>query len=204
MGLEFLAGLGLAAAGTGLSVAGAQQSQSAMNDKAKAELINQQGYSQRSKAAFDNSVTQATPDVAKKNIDTGAASSLANYINLQQQPTGSQGSSYTDPVTQAKTSATIGQSNQARSALQGYSTWAMDDYLKNLAVKQQQSIIGQEAGLSAGVLPLELQQASQAGAGLQAGGSALSSLGSLAGLYGVYGGLNKTPKNLPSYDPAIA
>lgn len=202
--VPLLLGVAASAAGTGLSMAASAEDQAAMNKAADASLAQQQGYADKAKSAFQESLSQSTPDVAKQTINDQTATSLAQYAMQQQQPTGFMSASQQTPMDQAQSQAVIGQGNMARAAMQGYPAWSTQQYLKNLGANQLLGNLGAESSFAAGALPLQMQQASQVGAPLALAGSGLGALGSLAGLYGVYSGLNRGSTNQFGYVNANA
>lgn len=196
MGLELLAGLGLAVAGTGLEVAGAQQSQRAMNHTVEDELNVQAGLGRQAQQAYQNSAAQSTVEQAQGQQQKGQQQAAQLYQQLQSVPLQQQSSIGTgDPVTQARTSEYIGQQNKAGSALQGYSQYGLSQSLKDLLAQEQLKNIGAQSGIYQAALPLQLQQAGQAGAPFQAIGQGLGALGSLGALYGIYNQMNPSVPN---------
>src|SRR5271169_6672287 len=80
--LPFIA-LGATAAGTGLSIAGNEESQSAMN-AARANEVNQQAALQKqSNAIFQNSLAQSTPQTAQQQMQQGQAARTNAWQTLQ-------------------------------------------------------------------------------------------------------------------------
>ncbi len=199
--------LGASAAGTGLSIAGNEASQSAMN-AARANEVNQQAALQKqSNAIFANSLAQSTPKTAQQQMQQGQAARTNAWQGLQDATTpvasalptatGSTAGSSPGGGTSTGSSATPigGATRRAASAGNSWNTllanaaaregsygdWQNQQAIKNANAAQQLGVVNNFSQGDAALLPTELQVASQAGDSLSGWGNIVSSLGSLAG-----------------------
>lgn len=207
-----LAALALSAAGTGTSIYAQGQANKRSEDAAQAELVRQKGFQKGATNAFQQSLAQGTPEVAQKQIDEGALKAQQQYAALAQIPLSVAPTEKTNDevVQQGAQSGQLAQQALSRAKLQGYSTWDLDQWIKNLRAMQQQNMYSSFARGSEQVLPLELQQAQRSMDRTKALGQGLSMAGSLAGLYGamaapslgqtagMYRGI-QSPANNPGY-----
>lgn len=199
MGVGFLVGLGLAAAGTGLEVAGAKRAQSAENSAVAQELLRQRGYQQQASNVFGQSGGQSTSEQAQKQISDSSQASVGGYQQLQASPLNAQSPSIAaqDPITQARTQALIQQANQAQGKVGGYQQWQTNQQVKNLLAANQLGIIGSNSAASARINPYEVQQAGHAGDTLSGIGKLLGLAGSAVGAGGgLWSGLATTGAGL--------
>jgi hypothetical protein len=161
-----------------------------MNAAAAAELERQQGYQKRASSTFQESLGQSTPEAAQRQIGQGSEQALREYQTLANAPLSVSAASQNVAPTQNSTVDTARNQQYDKmmgglnAANQGYGNYTLQQYLKNLQAGSQLGIIGSEAQASSGVLPLELQDASQSWSGLQGIGSLLQAAGGLMGLYG--------------------
>lgn len=187
MGLALpLIGLAVGAAGTGLQIAGNEETQGAENKAVQDELNTQQQFASKGKGIFQQSVAQSGSDVANQQIQQGTGSQLAKYAMAQGQPTGVPSSVSSDPITQAASDAVVGQQNQAQAVESGLGDYGFQQGIKNQGVNRALNINAADARAWQSTLGPTLQQASQAGAPLGLAGSGLGMLGQLAGLYSIY------------------
>src|SRR5882724_935132 len=180
MCLEALA-VGLTLAGTAASAKAASDTGAAENSAANAELQRQAQFQQQGKQLFNQSLGQSTPQVAKQQLQQGTNQALQQYQNIQSIP-------LTNQPTTAEQTTRNQLFNQSAAPLQGYNNFSMQQAIQNLLAQQNLGVVSGNAQASAGVLPLELQQAAQSQQGLAGLGSLLSSAGGLAGIYGAYNG----------------
>lgn len=166
-------------AGTGLSIAGQEESKSAMNDAAQAELTRQQGYGKKGQGVFQESLAKSTPGAARQQMQQGQQQALNEYAKVQDVPSSVMPSGSADPTADKVVQARTGMSNQASAGMQGYNAFDVAQLIKDLQARTQLGQIGSFAGASEGVLPLEMQQASQKGSTLSGVGGILNSLGGL-------------------------
>lgn len=174
-------------------MAASSSEQSAANQAAENELSLQNQYAKQGKSAFEQSLSQSTPEAVQGQMKQGQQQALQNYAQLEGSGNlpGSSFSASQDP-SQAQSQATenaivgqrVGQSNQAGAALEGYTASDVAQWLKDLQAKTQLGQIGTFAQESEGTLPLQLQQALSSQSTLGGIGSLLSSVGGLASLYG--------------------
>jgi hypothetical protein len=182
--------------GTGLSIAGNAEDQSAMNS-ARANEVNQQAQLQKqANAAFQNSLAQSTPNTAQQQMQQGAAARTNAWANLQDAtapvasalPDTSGSGTSNSPTNSAKQRASV--SGNAWNTLTakagategGYGDWENQQAIKNANASQQLGVINNFSQGDAALLPTELQVASQKGDALGGWGSIVSSLGNLAGI----------------------
>ena len=184
----------VSAAGTAVSAKGASDSASAMNAAADAQLAQQAQYQQQASKVFQGSLGTSGVQTAKKETDQGTAQALANQKAVQNVPLTLSSAAPAQQGT-AEQQAQNQIVNQANAQNQGWSEYQLQQGIKNMLAKQNLGVIGGLAQSSANTLPLQLQSASQAGAGLQGLGSLLQTGGYLGGLYGA----TQPGSGLPSY-----
>jgi hypothetical protein len=181
MGYAELIGLAIAAAGAGTSIAAAKQSKDAMNDEVNASLLQQQGFQKQATPIFQQSLADSGTDSANKQLKAGAQDAQSLYKTVSQMPSASTSPL---PVDEARLQEQVGQARNAASAQQGYSNWALQQWLKNQEAGRQLGTIGglsQAAGANTGILT---QLAGQRSAGMAGIGSLLSTAGNLSSVYG--------------------
>lgn len=185
-----LLGLALSAAGAGAQIAGAQQSQSAMNTALGNELQDQAAYQKQASNVFQNSLSQSTPKAAQDQMLQGQQLAQAQYQKLENTPlTGTAAPAAFG--SQGAQDINVGQkqlSNTAQANLQGYSEWDLQQAIKDLTAKGQLGVIGGLAQNRAQILPYQLQVAQQAGGDLTGIGSLLGAAGGVVGGIGALGG----------------
>lgn len=186
------------AAGTGLSVAGAAETQGAENKVAEQQQMQQQEFAKRGQAVAQQNIQDTSAPVAQKAIQDTAGSQLAKYALAQGQGTGVPSSIPDDPVASARTAGVVDQSNKAGSEEAGLDSYGVNNYLANQPANRQLGVIGTEAGGAAAAAGPEYAQASQAGGALDAAGSGLGMLGQLASLYGIYNKIGGVPSANPA------
>lgn len=205
MCLQFLPLIAAAAsvAGTGLSMAGAQEARDAANRATSQELERQRKLQVQAEQQYAMARNQATPEQAASTISGAANQRQQDYQQIQGLPL-----SYSQPGTQigkavvnARDAANLNLSNRARAALSGYDQW-----LLNRQIEQQQTgnLLGVTAGLarsSGNVLPIELGAAQHAGDTLSGVGSLLGTAGSAMGSYAASNGSLCGPQAAPSTAP---
>jgi hypothetical protein len=186
------AGLAVAAAGTGLSVAGAQESQHNMNRAVQDELARQQGYQQKGQSLFNQSLQASTPPKAQSQISSGQEAALGNYQKLAALPLGGDVTTafpIGDKAIAQNVNDYISQRQQAGSYLQGLGQYGTDQYVKDILANARLGINAANAGFSQSVLPLEIGAAQHSGADLAGIGQLLSAVGGTAATAGAIGGL---------------
>ena len=185
-----LAGLALAAIGTGLQSAGAAKSRNAMEQRTQDELNRQAQIQRKAEAEYAQSLARSGSGVADASIQQGTEQRQEGYSQLQSLPldTGAQ------PVAGPKQAVTLRDvaqmqlANKSRAKLGGYETWMLDQAIKNVRANQNLGILGQQAVRSQNILPLELQDASHAGDALSGAGMGVGALGALVGGLGALSG----------------
>ena len=190
-----LAALGLAAGavGTGLSIAGNAQSQSAMNKVRADAAAKQAAIQQQANNITSASIAASGPQSAATDTAAGTANREAVYNQLKDA---------TAPIAQANPTGGAG---SARSAAAGnvwgnlvanntakagsYQDWETNQNIKNVNAAQKLGILSNFSQGDASILPVEMQVASQAGDKLSGWGSIVSGLGSALGNYGTAQGI---------------
>lgn len=187
----------LSAAGAGMGMAGQAKANREMDARQNAELLRQRGYQEEADATFNQSLDKSDRPQADEAIDAGAAQRQAAYTNLRNatysltttpgrnQPVGETTAGAAD-----RTSASVAATNSAWSKLQGaaraklggYQDWGLENDIKDRRANQDLGITSTQARRSANVLPIEMQDASHSGDGLQAWGQLVSALGAVAGM----------------------
>jgi hypothetical protein len=184
-----LAGAGLLGSlgGAGLQYSAANSERNAMNDAVGAEINRQNAFSNQAKSVFNTSLGQSTPQAAGNQIALGKLASLGTLNNTQLPASatslpgdlglGANPGAAAGNATQAAENTT---SNQADAAMQGYSNYGLQQYLKDLQAKNQLGVINQNAQGWAGILPYQVQAAQQSQQGMTDIGQLLSALGGAA------------------------
>jgi len=177
-----------------MQMASNSQSQNAQRRVAEQELLRQQGYNREAETQFAKTLGENQP--ARQQVDlqrgqTERLGALLESMNRQPQyaqalPTGG-----TEPprIVQeetgrqmARTAAEGAQQAGAEARLGGYRDWNLANAITNARAMSYQQMINNLARGSAGVLPLEISQASRKGEGLRMGGQLVSALGMLGGM----------------------
>lgn len=185
MGIPAIIPVLLSLAGTAASMAGAAAAKRKMEATAMAELQRQGKYTGKANEAVGESIKKSGYDTATATAETGAANRLSQYdLATAAQPNASIASPAARFVPSGSAQATMQQSNAARSKLGGWQDWWVQSQQKDARVAQELGLLGQSAGASANVLPLEMQAAQHAGDTAQGVGSLLNTAGLLAGLSG--------------------
>lgn len=215
MGYPILLAVGaaLSAAGAGAQIAGASESRSAMNSTMDAFSAREKGLQKKGDTLVQNSLADSTLKASQDQMAQGEKTALDNYSKLEATPLASGSFGAVNPSDPLQ-SGRISQSNQANANLQGLSEYQLQQHIKDVLTGAQLGVIGGFAQQNAGVLPYQLQDASQAGAGLSGIGSLLGTAGSLAalgggmGIGGTFGGAETAPTisgtiGNGAWDPAL-
>ena len=202
-----LAGLALGVVGTGMSIAGNAQSQSAMNAARANETAQQAKIQKASNALVQKSIAGSTPQDAAAEMAQGqnARNSAWSSLNSATAPVASAlpPTSPDSPTGRAaaRTSTAADAWNRLTAnaaAKEGsYGDWQNQQGIKNADTSQQLAVQNNFSQGDANLLPLEMQVASQKGGALSGWGSIVSSLGALAGVAGATGAFSSAP-GLPS------
>lgn len=171
-------------ASAGLQAAAAQRAQDEMNAKVRQELLRQKGYQQQAQSTYEQSLGQSTAAKAKEQTAQGASERNAAYQTAQAVPLTASAAA---PVANASPIAmagqqSIGAANTARANYMGQENWQLLQAIKNLQANQELGVTSNLARGSAGVLPVELQQAQHAGDSLAGLGQIIGTLGNLYGM----------------------
>lgn len=171
-------------ASAGLQAAAAQRAQDEMNAKVRQELLRQKGYQQQAQSTYKQSLGQSTAAKAKEQTAQGANERNAAYQTAQAVPLTASAAApvaNASPIAMAGQQA-IGAANTARANYMGQENWQLLQAIKNLQANQELGVTSNLARGSAGVLPVELQQAQHAGDSLAGLGQIIGTLGNLYGM----------------------
>jgi hypothetical protein len=194
MGYTELIGLALAAAGAGTSIAASKQSRDAMNEQVNSSLLQQQQFQQQATPIFQQSLAQSGPKVAGQQVAQGAQDARSLYDAVSKVPNA--GSTSPLPVDTQRLSGQVNQARDAGAQQQGYSNFALQQWLKNQEANRNLGVIGNlstSANANTGILT---QLAGQKSAGMAGIGSLLGTAGNLASIYGAVNA--SRPQLLPS------
>ncbi len=183
------------AAGTGISIANARATQQRMNDIVNRQTQAAQEFQRQATPEFEKSLGASGAEASRRALDVGQGAALAGYQGLHSlPPTSAPSPLLSDALVNARTTARIGQSDQAQAALQGYGNLASQQFLANQRANQNLGVISGMAGSRSAITPYLLQGAQNQGQNLAAVGSLLGTAGSLAGVYGGLYPYLQTPK----------
>ena len=151
-------------AGTASQMYASNAEGGAENSAVANEMRRQREYQQRATGLFNQSLGQSAPQAAQQQIQQGRQQALQAGQPAMQMPyaastvplPGGQ-----DRLSQARLSSQLGLGQQANANLQGYGNYPLQQSLKDMDIGGQLGVVNREASQSAGVLPAELQQASQ-------------------------------------------
>lgn len=190
-----IGGLALAAGSTGLGMVGAQKQADARDDAMQAEFARQDRYSEGAMQAFDQSLGEyqdPAQDLAAKKAER--RESLEGAVTGGSGGPGIPLPGSTPEVVKSEIARRMvealdeGKAEARRMAdLGAFGAWQQDT---GRAVNQNQTEIGKYANFSrgsSGVLPQELQDANQEGAGFRFAGDILGAAGSAANMAGSMG-----------------
>lgn len=185
--IALAAGAALSAAGTGMQMAAAKQSERAMNKSVASEVKRQRGYRDEAMQAYQRSLAESGRETAERDIGAGEAARAAAYQRLQEIPLAAPSNTQA-PVetTSPGRSGAAKEQNMAKqqAAYMGLSEWQLRQLIKNMRAQQHLGMISTIARDSAGVNPFEVQQARHAGDTLAGIGGITSAAGSMLGAYG--------------------
>lgn len=183
MGLETAIALALAAAGTGVSVAGQRRQQRDMNDALRASLAEQDEYQRKTTPIVEQNIEASGSGPAMSDISMGAQNAAELYRRLQALPVSGEPSPVTDQIVQTGLNERVNRANLAQAGLQGYNEQAFQQWLRNQNVGNQLNVLTNFSRGSAATTPYRIQNAQQRGQDLAAIGSLLSTAGTLGGIY---------------------
>ena len=109
--------------------------QDAMNKKTETEVLRQNAIQKKSSGEFQKSLAQAGAETAQKQVDTGAATRLADMQKATALPlSGASPLDLSAPnqVQASQAAAQLGQQAQAKAKLGGYSDFDLQQWIKNL------------------------------------------------------------------------
>jgi hypothetical protein len=191
------ASIALTVAGTASQAAAANQAKKAMQGAQAAERIRQKGYQDESAAVQAGSearMSKANQDKGQAEAEAARNADYAAATAAAQAPTATEGANLAgDQAANAVIASEnarasqnalgyAGQQGKAKAALQGYTDLNLGNALANARAMEQQRQLGNFMQGSSGVLGLEMEEASQKGAGLKTLGSLLSTAGGIAGM----------------------
>ena len=188
MGCGTIAALALMGGGAGASMAAGAKERSAMNAATQAELQRQQGFAQHGQNLFQQSLGQSGTPVANQQVQQGNQQVMEATQNAARVPFGNSVAPLPgagNSLASAALDASLGRSQNANAALQGYSNYGFQQGLKDQSIGSQLGVLNNQARSSASVLPYEVQQASTSQSGLNSLGQLMSIAGMLTGLYGL-------------------
>jgi hypothetical protein len=195
-------GLAASAAGTGMSMAAAEQSRTAMRRTREAEMARQRGYQRDAEQVFADNLRQSDRDTADETLDNAAERRAAEYAQtalpaeaLPARPGGEPGGDVTAGNPEARARAAteaIGNAwrrlnDTARARLGAQDDWQLDTALGNADAQNRLAVTANLSRGSGSVLAHEMQDAQHAGDKLAGWGSLVSALGSTAGTAGAMG-----------------
>lgn len=179
----------LAAAGTATSEYAAVDEKNKMNAVTEDELQRQQTLQKKATDTFQQSLVKDTAPAFQADQQAGEQKALQQYKQLQQVPL-TLGQDKTSPassiVNDQNQTARANMSNAAAAPLFGYNNALTQMGNNQMLTGTNLGLISNEAQRSQSVLPLELQSASQADAGLSGIGSLLGTAGKLWGMYNTF------------------
>lgn len=197
------------AAGAGMQMQAQAEARDAVAKQRREELTRQQAFQRKASQAVADSLAQSGRDTAEQQIDAGTERRAGEYQKLAvAAPTAQPGMTAGDRTVTAPVATA--QSNQqaavaawnnilgkAQARAGGYQDWGIEQNVKNRRANEKIGMESTNARNSASVNQLELQDASQEGAGLAQIGSLLGAAGSVAGMYGATAPAAKNPNPNP-------
>ncbi len=181
-----LLGMGIAAAGTGTSMAAASSGRNAANRAIQSGLQQQEEFQRQASPVFQQALQQTGPVNAQQQIGTGTQEATDLYGQINRLPLNGIVNPYAaSPLEVARTNAQIAQQQKAQAALQGLRAWQVGQGLNSADVQNQLNVISNLAKSSANLTPIQAQLAGQSSANLSGLGSLMSTAGMLTGLAGV-------------------
>lgn len=192
-------GAALSAAGTGASLAAAEQSKKAIANVRSAEAERQKGYQSDAQALLQKNITESDATAAQTDLAAGESQRQNTYQQLQGQSLGAQLPSMTGGNRLVKgeaarsadfSNAWTKAGNTARAKLGAYGDWGTKQVTRTARGNQSLAAVSRNARGSADILGAEAEQASHKGDTLANVGQGLSMAGSIAGAAGAggYGG----------------
>lgn len=201
-----LAGLAATAVGTGMTIAGNAQDQSAINDARSQEAMRQQQLQKQATSVFQNSLAQNSAPTTALNINQGASArtALASALKTATQPvvtalpatnantyavTGAGGQPVDNSAARANIAGNAWSNvvNSAQNKLGGYGDAFTKQGIANAQAGNRLGVISNKAQGWANILPTEIAAASHSGDPLTGWGQIVSALGSVASLGGASG-----------------
>lgn len=186
---EVLIGTALAAAGTGVSMAGAAQSRKAMNQQVVAGLKRQEQYQKEATPIFNQSLEDSSREKFDAARRAGEAQAQAGYEEQGALP----GDKNPLPTDASRAKLQTKQSRATAAAGEGYREGFANQGTKNMEANRRLGVISGLAGGSAQTTGILTTLASQKGADMAGIGSLLSTAGSLAAMYGAVNSAKAPP-----------
>lgn len=194
---EALIGLSLAAtaAGTGMSIAGADAQADQMNQRTADTIARESQLAQKNKPLADQNLQASTAPKAQKAIDKSAADSMLKYQQVNNLPLTASSPAPNTPATIVDTArnAQTKSIQDAAAKMAGYGGWTTNQSIADQDVRNQLGVNNFNAQQIGAMLPVGLQTA-DAGNGLDAMGKLLGTAGQLAGAAGIYSKYANIPK----------
>lgn len=203
--------LALTAAGSAAQAAGARRAAKAMAGARTAESIRQKGFQDEANAVVDDSLNKSGKDATDKGMADAAAQRAAASdaaVADVRSPIEATGANLAGDQTANKIMATEGdvaaaknlgyatQQGRAKANLLSFNDVTFQNAINNIRAGQKLNTTGNFMRGSAGVLPIELEAASQKGEGLKTFGNLLSTAGSVVGMGAGAGWWDKAPPEL--------
>lgn len=193
-----LVGLAATAAGTGMSIAGNEESKAAMERARGDELQRQQQFRKEGQKRFDASMKEAGADRAKEDIEKAADTRQAAYQQMAQAPQGvtapnvaPQGDrvvaspeSGAQQRAEAANNAWSNLTSRAQAKLGAVGDWGLQRNIENKRANQDLALIANKSRGSLNVLPFEMDKASHEGDTLRTLGTVATALGSIGMMAG--------------------
>jgi hypothetical protein len=191
------ASIALTVAGTTAQAAAANQAKKAMQGAQNAERIRQKGYQDESSAVQAGSearMSKASQDKSQAEAENARNADYAAANAAAQAPIATEGSNLAGDQTANSVIASenaranqralgyAGQQGGAKAALQGFTDLQLGNALANARAMEKQRQLGNFMQGSSNVLGLEMEEASQKGAGLRTLGQLLSTAGTISGM----------------------
>jgi len=189
-GLEeigLIASLAATAAGTGMSIAGADAQADQMNQRTADTIARESQLAQKNKAIEQKNLQASTAPKAQQAIDKSAADSMLKYQQVNSLPMTASSPAPNTPATIVDTArnAQTKSIQDAAAKMAGYGSFATNQSIADQDVRNQLGVNNFNAQQIGATLPVGLQTA-DAGNGLDAMGKLLGTAGQMAGAYGTY------------------
>jgi hypothetical protein len=191
MGYTALLGAALAAVGTGVSIASAQQAQAAMNRQVEAGIAQQEDFQKKATPIFNESLQDTSPDSFNKAKALAAQKAQEDYQNIGNPL--STGAKSPLPIDTDRLNLQVDQTRKVASEGEGYKSAFSGWNLKDLYANSQLNTISGLASSNAQTNNILTTLAGNSSAGMAGIGSLMSTAGGLAMMYGAVNAKNTPP-----------